>query len=99
MPAARSVLRSLLRSIDKHITSASGNRQWRDHVVASFRDGKPSNGALADEQLQVSQDLAMLINNVAHHQVYRQLCLYQQPRDYEVGQSTHPIHHQQINGL
>ena len=69
MTAAKSAFRGLLRSVDKHITSATGNRQWRDHVVASFRESKAVTGPQADEQLQVAQDMALLINNVAHHEV------------------------------
>lgn len=67
---ARQVLRTLLRAVNRNITSATGNRTWRDFVIAEFRRG----GALgsSDEQraaLQEARDYAVLIESVHGYKV------------------------------
>ncbi|KAL4854270.1 hypothetical protein ACK3TF_004963 [Chlorella vulgaris] len=61
---ARQVLRALLRAVDRNITSASGNRQWRDFVLAEARRWEQLGGS-ADRQmaLQQARDYAFLINS------------------------------------
>jgi hypothetical protein len=65
---ARQVLRTLLRAVDRNITSASGNRQWRDFVLAEARRWEQLGGN-ADRQmaLQQARDYAFLINSVRDH--------------------------------
>ena len=67
---ARQVLRALLRAVDRSITSATGNRQWRDFVIAEFRRGAqltdPAERKLA---LRAAEDYAFLITSVREHKV------------------------------
>lgn len=72
----RAVLRQLLRALDAHVTSVAGNRQWRDHVLTSFR----ANAGLQDVQRQqalllLAAEYAELIANIGHHQVGRRRAL------------------------
>ena len=67
---ARQVLRTLLRAVDRNITAATGNRQWRDFVVAEFRRGAElksleERGAA----LQQAKDYAFLVTSVHQHKV------------------------------
>lgn len=66
---AKSVLRLLLRAVDQHITRMSGNQQWRQHVLAQFRQSRGLDAAQQQRMLLLAQEYAELIKNVAHHQV------------------------------
>lgn len=67
----KSIYRSLLRAVDKQITSISGNRQWRNFVAEQFRTGGDKHGRTdaIPAQLQLAHDYTFLINNIAHHKV------------------------------
>mmetsp|Transcript_24846 Transcript_24846/g.54100 ORF Transcript_24846/g.54100 Transcript_24846/m.54100 type:complete len:111 (+) Transcript_24846:33-365(+) len=66
--SARSTLRGLLRAIDQHVTSISGNRQWREFVLAEFRAGASLEDQKAIEsRLNLARDYTLLVSNVAHH--------------------------------
>lgn len=67
---ARAVLRSLLRAVDRNITSATGNRHWRDFVIAEFRRGEAL-GSSDERQaaLQDARDYAVLVDSVREHKV------------------------------
>uniref|UniRef100_A0A6U1L091 Uncharacterized protein n=1 Tax=Tetraselmis chuii TaxID=63592 RepID=A0A6U1L091_9CHLO len=43
---SRAALRSLLRTVNRHLTSATGNPTWRNYVVSEFR----KNADVADPQ-------------------------------------------------
>eukprot|EP00877_Chromochloris_zofingiensis_P011387 jgi/Chrzof1/6501/Cz18g13190.t1 len=65
---ARHVLRQLLRSIDRNLTSVAGNTQWRDYVLQQFRDNAHVMDSVKRQQgLQLAKDYAVLISNIAHH--------------------------------
>lgn len=67
---ARHVLRQLLRSIDRNLTSVAGNTQWRDYVLQQFRDNAHVMDSVKRQQgLQLAKDYAVLISNIAHHRV------------------------------
>ena len=65
---ARQVLRSLLRAVDRNITSATGSKQWREFVIAQFRRGA-AQGDSADREvaLQEARDYVFLIESVREH--------------------------------
>lgn len=65
----KAILRLLLRAVDKHITSVSGNQQWRQHVLQQFRQAKDVDAGQQQRLLLIAQEYADLINNIAHHQV------------------------------
>eukprot|EP00798_Chlamydomonas_sp_ICE-L_P025158 gene25158-10788_t len=44
MATAQAALRTLLRSVNKNLTSVAGNSQWRDHVITSFRESNGRGG-------------------------------------------------------
>jgi hypothetical protein len=68
---ARQVLRALLRAVDRNITSATGNRQWRDFVIAEFRRGvQREDPAERQFALQQAKDYAYLIEGVREHKVW-----------------------------
>lgn len=68
--SAKSALRLLLRSVDRHVTSVAGNQQWRQHILQQFRDNAGLQDAAQQQQMVLlAQEYADLINNVAHHQV------------------------------
>lgn len=65
---ARQVLRTLLRAVDRSITPAAGNRQWREFVLSEFRRGEAqTNPAERQRALQEARDYAFLINSVREH--------------------------------
>ncbi|PRW50770.1 hypothetical protein C2E21_5640 [Chlorella sorokiniana] len=65
---AKQVLRSLLRAVDRNITSATGSKQWREFVIAQFRRGAAQDDS-ADRQaaLQEARDYVFLIESVREH--------------------------------
>ncbi|PSC75404.1 hypothetical protein C2E20_1124 [Micractinium conductrix] len=65
---ARAVLRALLRAVDRNVTSASGNRQWREFVLAQWRaNAASSNEAERSAALQEAKDYALLIDSIREH--------------------------------
>jgi len=67
---ARQVLRSLLRAVDRNITSATGNTQWRQFVLAEFRHAEAlGDPAERERALQDAKDYALLIDSVREHKV------------------------------
>ncbi len=65
---ARQVLRTLLRAVDRSITPATGNRQWRQYVLAEFRrTDTEADPAERQRALQDARDFAFLINSVREH--------------------------------
>ncbi|EFN56657.1 hypothetical protein CHLNCDRAFT_144503 [Chlorella variabilis] len=65
---ARQVLRALLRAVDRNITGATGNRQWREFVIAEFRRGEQlADPAERERALQQARDYAFLIHSVREH--------------------------------
>lgn len=67
---ARQVLRALLRAVDRNITGATGNRQWREFVIAEFRRGEQlADPAERERALQQARDYAFLIHSVREHKV------------------------------
>ena len=63
-------MRSLLRAVDRGITSASGNRQWREFVIAEARRAERlGDPAEREAALQHARDYAFLINSVREHKV------------------------------
>ncbi len=72
MPAAeaRQVLRALLRAVDRNITSATGNKQWREFVIAEFRRGaQHQDPAERQFALQQAKDYAFIIEGIREHKV------------------------------
>lgn len=69
---ARQVLRSLLRAVDRNITSATGSKQWREFVIAQFRRGA-AQGDSADREvaLQEARDYVFVIESVREHKASR----------------------------
>lgn len=62
------MLRTLLRAVDRSITPATGNRQWREFVLSEFRRGEAqTNPAERQRALQEARDYAFLINSVREH--------------------------------
>uniref|UniRef100_A0A7S0REN1 Uncharacterized protein n=1 Tax=Chlamydomonas leiostraca TaxID=1034604 RepID=A0A7S0REN1_9CHLO len=62
------VYRSLLKAVDKHLTSVAGNQQWRDFVREDFRkNAKVTDAFAASQQLRLAEDYCALINNIALH--------------------------------
>lgn len=72
LPHALSVYRTLLRAINKNITSASGNRAWIEHARQQFEASR-HNGDHDHQALQKAMEYASLINAVKHHKVCLQL--------------------------
>ena len=67
---ARQVLRALLRAVDRNITSATGNTQWREFVIAEFRRGAAQgDSAERAAALQEARDYTFLIESVREHKV------------------------------
>lgn len=65
---ARQVLRTLLRAVDRSITPATGNRQWRQYVLTEFRRAEAQDDpAERQRALQDARDYAFLINSVREH--------------------------------
>ncbi|KAL4418885.1 hypothetical protein ABPG77_010054 [Micractinium sp. CCAP 211/92] len=65
---ARQVLRTLLRAVDRSITPATGDRQWRQYVLAEFRrTDTQADPAERQRALQDARDFAFLINSVREH--------------------------------
>ena len=69
MSNPKHVVRSLLRAIRKHVTSVSGNPQWRDYAVSQCRIAVEADAVPASQRLRVAENLAFLINNVHLHNV------------------------------
>lgn len=68
LPArARSVLRQLIRSIDRNVTSATGNTLWRQAAIEEFRQG--TDPSSLEERLRLAQDYAFLLDSVREHKV------------------------------
>lgn len=62
------MLRTLLRAVDRSITPATGNRQWRQYVLAEFRrTDTQADPAERQRALQDARDFAFLINSVREH--------------------------------
>jgi hypothetical protein len=66
---SKAVLRSLLRTVDHHITSVAGNTQWRQHVLQQFRQARDADAVQQQRLLLLAQEYADLVKNIAHHQV------------------------------
>lgn len=70
MSEARQALRKILRAVDQHLTSANGNKQWRDHVIKEFRStANIENAATQKQKVQEAKDYAYLVNSVQEHRV------------------------------
>jgi hypothetical protein len=68
--SAHAVLRHLLRAVDKHITSVSGNALWRDAVLEQFRRHRQlRDPVLVQQELEKARDYADMIANIAYHKV------------------------------
>ncbi|KAL3151518.1 hypothetical protein ABBQ38_012517 [Trebouxia sp. C0009 RCD-2024] len=68
MSEARQALRKILRAVDQHLTSANGNKQWRDHVIKEFRStANIENAATQKQKVQEAKDYAYLVNSVQEH--------------------------------
>jgi hypothetical protein len=65
----KAVLRLLLRVVNKHMTSVSGNQQWKQHVLQQFRQGRAADAAQQQRLQVLAQEYADLVRNIAHHQV------------------------------
>lgn len=64
------VYRSLLKAVDKHLTSIAGNKQWREYVQQEFRaNANLKNSVVVSQQLGLAVDYCTMINNIAHHKV------------------------------
>ena len=81
---ARAVLRALLRAVDRNVTSASGNRQWREFVLAQWRaNAASSNEAERSAALQEAKDYALLIDSIREHKVSDSLSTGEAQRTWE----------------
>lgn len=67
----KAVLRLLLRTVDQHITSVAGNKQWRQHVLQQFRQARDVDPIQQQRLLLLAQEYTDLVKNIAHHQVGR----------------------------
>lgn len=66
----RHVIRSLLRAVDRHITSRTQNKQWRVYVLGQCRaDLGLTDQAEIKCRLQLAGDYTELVKNVASHRV------------------------------
>lgn len=70
MSAARSVLRKLVRTIDRDITSQAGNTEWRQAVYDEFRrHAAESDADKASDLIQAAADLNFHLQSVTAHKV------------------------------
>ena len=62
--------RSLLRAVDRNISSATGSTLWRSFVASEFRKHRgESDPTRVQERLQEAKDYAFLIDSVREHKV------------------------------
>ncbi|KAG6551321.1 hypothetical protein Mapa_007107 [Marchantia paleacea] len=65
---ARAVYRDLLRSLNKHVSRGSENRQFQKFVAEEFRKFRDlSDPALIEKKLCLAKDYTMLVNSVHYH--------------------------------
>lgn len=70
MAEALQVYRTLLRAINRNITSVTGNREWYIFARDEFRrHHKASDEKERAELLQLATDYAFMINGVKDHTV------------------------------
>jgi hypothetical protein len=70
MAEALQVYRTLLRAINRNITTTTGNRQWYVFATEEFRKhSKASDDKERAELLQLARDYAFMINGVKDHTV------------------------------
>eukprot|EP00891_Asterochloris_glomerata_P006876 jgi/Astpho2/6876/e_gw1.00106.59.1_t len=68
MAEARQVLRQILRTVDRHVTSVNGNTTWRQHILQEFRQSAGvEDPAQRDQLLQQAKDYAFLVHSVQEY--------------------------------
>ena len=64
------MLRQILRTVDRHVTSVNGNTTWRQHILQEFRQSAGvEDPAQRDQLLQQAKDYAFLVHSVQEYKV------------------------------
>ncbi|GBG77450.1 hypothetical protein CBR_g23899 [Chara braunii] len=67
----RHAVRQLLRAIDQNITKVTGNRLWRERVIAMSRNSVSGEDSVTtaneEERVALAKDYAFLLNSVREH--------------------------------
>lgn len=70
MTGARAVLRQLIRTVDRNLTSQSGNNVWKQAVYQEFRQhAEESDPERAAQLVQEAADVVFHIDSVRAHKV------------------------------
>lgn len=67
--SSRTILRRLLRIVDRHITTHNGNQKWREYILEQFHKANEMQQKQAEQKLACAVEYADLVMSVHAHKV------------------------------